>query len=130
MTPHKLTTLLGTPATTFLLVAAAVIEAVSAATGADVGPGIVGVLVGAVAALAALVLVAWRWERLGDPARHALLGYATVGLTFLFLSALSYVNVPGARETLSVPLNAGIAVVVAVVVTAVAWQSGRSRSTL
>lgn len=116
MNPRKPIAALGSAATTFLVVGAAVIEAVSAATGADVGPGIVGVGVGVLAAIAVLALVAGRWNRLGETARQLLLGYAAFGLAFLFLSALSYVNVPGARAYLSVPLNAGISAVVAVAV--------------
>lgn len=111
---RRLLTALGSAATTFLLVGAAVIEAVAAATGADVGPGIVGVGVGALAAIAALVLVAWRLEGTGPVGRALLAGYAAFGLVFLGLSMSSYVNVPGARATLSVPLNAGIAAAVAV----------------
>ena len=110
---------IGSGVTTLLLVGAIVIEAVAGATGADVGPGIVGVAVGVLAALVALVLVVARWSRLSATARHLVLGYAAFGLAFLGLSALSYVNVPGARQVLSVPLNAGIALVVAVLVAAV-----------
>lgn len=124
MAPRKLAALLGTPVTTFLVVTAAVVEGVTAATGADVGPGVLGVLVGALAAVAALLLVTWRWPRLSAQARHALLGYAAFGLAFLVLSALSYVGVPGARQYLSVPLNVGIAVVVAVAVAVVASRTG------
>jgi len=126
MTPRHLLAALGAAATTFLLVGAVVIEVVSAATGADVGPGIVGVGVGALAAIAALALVSWRWNRLSEAAQHLVLGYAAFGLAFLLLSALSYVNVPGARTYLSVPLNAGIAAVVAVVVAlGLRWLDGR-----
>lgn len=116
MNPRKPLAAVGSAATTFLVVGAVVIEVATAATGADVAPGIVGVAVGVLAAIAALVLVAWRWDGLGDTARNVLLGYAAFGLAFLCLSALSYVNVPGARAYLSVPLSAGISAVVAVVV--------------
>lgn len=128
MTPRKLATLLGTPVTTFLVVGAAVIEGLTAATGADVGPGIVGVVGGALAAIAAFLLVGWRWAGLSETARTLLLGYATLGLAFLFLSALSYVDVPGARQYLSIPLNAGIAVVVAVFVAGAVRQMDRGSS--
>jgi len=127
MTPRKPLATIGAAVTTLLVVGAVVIEAVSAVTGADVGPGIVGVGVGALAAIAALALVAWRWGRLGETTRHLLLGYAAFGLAFLFLSALSYVNVPGARATLSVPINAGISAVVAVAVPILLrWADARS----
>lgn len=128
MNPRKPIAALGAAATTFLLVGVVVIEAVAAATGADVGPGIVGVGVGALAELAALLLVGWRWDATSEPIHHVLLAYATVGLVFLFLSALSYVNVPGARTYLSVPLNVGIAVVAALVVAVVLRQTGRRSS--
>lgn len=126
--PRKLAAFLGAPVTTFLLAAAITIEALTAATGADVGPGIVGVLVGALAAIAAFLLVAWRWDRLSDAARHLLAGYAAFGLAFLFLSALSYVNVPGARQYLDVPLNLGVAAVVAVAVALVGRRVDRGSS--
>lgn len=116
MTTRTIVAAAGSAATTFLLVGAAVIEAVTAATGADIGPGIVGVGLGALAAIVAFVLVSIRWSRLGTVEQWILLGYAAFGLSFLFLSALGYVNVPGARTTLSVPLNAAIAAVVAIAV--------------
>ena len=116
MTARSLVAAIGGAASTFLIVGAVVIEAVTAATGADIGPGIIGVGVGAIAAIAALVVVSIRWGHLGVTGQWLLLGYAAFGLSFLFLSALSYVNVPGARATLSVPLNAGIAAVVAVTI--------------
>lgn len=116
MTIRSLVAAIGGAASTFLIVGAVVIEAVTAATGADIGPGIIGVGVGAIAAIAVLVVISIRWSQLGVTGQWLLLGYAAFGLSFLFLSALSYVNVPGARATLSVPLNAGIAAVVAVTI--------------
>ena len=118
MDGRQLLAAVGSALTTLLLVGAVVIEVVAGATGADVGPGIVGVAVGVLAALVALVLVVARWGRLGPSARPLVLGYAAFGLAFLVLSALSYVNVPGARQYLSVPLHAGIALVIALVVAA------------
>lgn len=119
---------LGSAVTTFLLVGAVVIEVVAAATGADVGPGIAGVGVGALAAVVAAVLVGIGWNRAGRAGQWTLLGYAAFGLTFLFLSGLSYVNVPGARQYLDVPLNVGIAAVVALVVAVATRRSDRRSS--
>ncbi|NIS37094.1 MAG: permease [Actinobacteria bacterium] len=114
----------GAAVTTFLLVGAATLEAVFAATRADVGPGIVGVLVGVAAGLVAATLVASRWRRVGPRGRSLLLGYAAFGLTVVFLAGLSYVNVPGADDLLSVPVDVAIAAAVAVLVAA-----GRGRLT-
>lgn len=128
MTLRSIVAALGSAVTTFLVVGAVVIEALTAATGADVGPGIVGVGLGAIAAIAALVLVRVVWGRLGETAHWTLLGYAAFGLAFLVLAALSYVNVPGARASLSVPLNAGIAALVAVAVAVAGLQRRRARA--
>lgn len=106
----------GASVTSFLLVGAAVIEVVFAATGADVGPGIVGVFAGVVAGLLAAFLVAWRWAAVPERGRSALFGYAAFGLTIVFLASLSYVNVPGADTYLSVQRNVVIGAVVALAV--------------
>lgn len=127
MDGSQLLAAVGSALTTLLLVGAVVIEAVAAVTGADVGPGIVGVAVAALAALVVLVLVAARWDRLPWTARPFVLGYAAFGLAFLALAALSYVNVPGARQHLSVPLNAGISIVVAALVAVGLRIGGGSR---
>ena len=120
MNLQKLATLAGTAVTTFLLAGAATIEALTAATGADVGPGIVGVFVGVIAGLAAVVLVLWRWDALDRLPRAVLLGYGAFGLTILFLAFLSYVNTPGVDEYLGFYRNLVVAAGVAVVAGAAA----------
>lgn len=116
MNYQKLTAIAGAAVTTFLLVGAATIEAVTAATGADIGPGIVGVFAGVAAGLIAAWLVSWRWSSVADWGRSALLGYAVFGLTIVFLAFLSYVNTPGADEYLGLQVNLVIAAVVALLV--------------
>lgn len=116
MNLQKLAAVAGAAVTTFLLVGAATIELVFAGTGADVGPGIVGVFAGVAAGLVAAWLVAWRWGTVPEWGRSALLGYATFGLVMLFLAFLSYVNTPGVDELLSIELNLVIAAVVALAV--------------
>jgi uncharacterized membrane protein len=124
---QKLATVVGAAVTTFLLVGVVTIEAVTAAVGGDIGPGIVGVFAGVVTGLAAVVAVSWRWPSLADRARTVLLAYAAFGLTIVFLAALSYVNVPGADAYLGFEVNLVIAAVVAVAAALGRWQT-RPRS--
>lgn len=124
----KLTTVIGAAVTTFLVVGAATIEAVTAAVGGDIGPGIVGVFVGAVAGLAAAVAVVWRWEAIDRRGRAVLLAYAAFGLTVLFLAFLSYVNVPGVDAYLDLGRNLLIAAVVALVAAVAVWRRGQLQS--
>lgn len=130
MNIQKLATVAGAAVTTFLLVGAATIEAVTAATGADVGPGIVGVFAGLAAGLTAAAAVSWRWSTLADRGRAVLLAYAAFGLTIVFLAALSYVNVPGADAYLGLQVNLVIAAVVAVAAAIGRWQLRRASPTL
>ena len=116
MNPQRLAAAAGAAVSTFLLVGAATIEVVFAATRADVGPGIIGVFAGVVAGLVAASLVASRWGRASPRGRSVLLGYAAFGLTVVFLASLSDVNVPGADAVLSVRRNVAIGVAVAVLV--------------
>jgi len=113
---QRLVTVAGVGVTTFLVVGAATIEAVTAAVGGEIGPGIVGVLVGFVTGLALLLAVRSRWDRFTERTLTLLLAYAVFGLTVVFLAALSYVNVPGADQYLNVTLNLVIALVVALLV--------------
>ena len=129
MDAQRIAALAGSAVTTFLLVTAAVIEVVFGTTGADVGPGIVGVTVGALAALAAVVAVAVGWSRLDPSARWAVTGYGAFGLTIVFLAGLSYVNVPGADAYLGLSVNLVIAAAVAVVVAVGGWQRSRGPTT-
>lgn len=109
----KLVSIAGAGATTFLLVGATTIEAVMATIGGDIGPGIIGVVVGVLAGLVAVVAVALSWDRLANREHAVLVAYASFGLTLLMLAALSYVNVPGADEYLGFERNLVIAFVVA-----------------
>lgn len=109
----KLVSIAGAGATTFLLVGATTIEAVMATIGGDIGPGIIGVVVGVLAGLVAVVAVALSWDRLANREHAVLVAYASFGLTLLLLAALSYVNVPGADEYLGFERNLVIAFVVA-----------------
>ncbi|MFB6353894.1 MAG: permease [Halobacteriales archaeon] len=126
MTLRKLAAVVGAGVTTFLVIGAATIEALTATIGGDIGPGIVGVLVGAVAGLLAVAAVQWRWSALDRRWRSALLGYAAFGLTVLFLAFLSYVNVPGVDDYLGLPLNLGIAAVVALVAAGLSVRAGEA----
>lgn len=127
---QKLATVAGAAVTTFLLVGAVTIEAVMAAVGGDIGPGIVGVFAGVVAGLAAATAVSLRWTVLAERARTVLLAYAAFGLTIVFLAALSYVNVPGADTYLGLQVNLVIAAVVAVAAAIGRWQTRRTSRTL
>lgn len=122
---RKFVAVSGGAITTFLVVAAILIEAVTAATGADVGPGIIGVTAGALAALGAVLAVSYGWSRLTDRVRWAVAGYGSFGLAMLVLAGLSYVNVPGADEYLSLSRNLVVSAVVALAVTIGGWRRGQ-----
>lgn len=127
MNPHKLAAVTGAAVTTFLLVGVATIEAVTAATGADIGPGIIGVFAGIMAGLVAASLVSWRWATLPEWSRSVLFGYAAFGLMMVLLAFLSYSNVPGADDYLSVERNLVIAAATAAVVAM--WRRQLTRPT-
>jgi hypothetical protein len=127
---QKLATVACAAVTTFLLVGAVTIEAVTAAVGGDIGPGIVGVFAGVVAGLAAATAVSLRWTVLAERARTVLLAYAAFGLTIVFLAALSYVNVPGADAYLGLQVNLVIASVAAIVIAVARWQRRETNPTL
>lgn len=129
MNSQKLATVVGAAVTTFLLVGAATIEAVTAATGADIGPGIVGVFAGVVAGVLAAWLVSWRWSAVADWGRSALFGYAVFGLTIVFLAFLSYANTPGVDEYLGLQVTLVIAVVVALLAVVARRQLGGAVAT-
>lgn len=116
MNLQKFAAIAGAAVTTFLLVGAATIEAVTAATGADIGPGIIAVFAGVAAGLVAAMLVSWRWATLREWHRSVLLGYAAFGLTMVFLAFLSYVNTPGVDDYLSIDRNLVIAALTAAIV--------------
>lgn len=109
MDVQKLAVTAGAAVTTFLLVGAATIAAVRAATGADIGPGIIGLFAAIAAGLVAAALGSWRWATLPEWSRSLLVGYAVFGLTLVFLAALSYVNTPGVAASLSFDRNLVIA---------------------
>jgi hypothetical protein len=84
---------LGTALTAFLLVAAALTAALPVAFSAVVG------------------LLLWtRFDRLSAPGRRAVVGAAGFGYTVLALSGARYVDLPGARGTLTTGRVAALAV--------------------
>lgn len=115
MNLRSLTLGLGTAVTTFLLAAAAAIEFAPAAWGDSPGVGIVGVFVGLILGLTVGVVVAFRTGRFSRLQTAAVVGYAALGLTFLAIAAMSYVNVPGVDEMFTFPVQLGVSVLVAVV---------------
>jgi hypothetical protein len=106
---------LGTAVTTFLLVAAAAIEFAPAAWGDSPGVGIVGVLVGLVLGLAAGAAVTFGVPIISRAVRAAVVGYAALGVTYLGIAAMRYVNVPGADDVFTFPVHLGVSLLVAVV---------------
>ncbi|WP_435348235.1 permease [Haloarchaeobius sp. HRN-SO-5] len=127
MDARRSLTALGSGVTTFLLVGALVVELV----GGDVPGGILGVLGGLVAGVAATAGV---WVTLGeasDVARRVALGYATFGYAFVGIWFLRYAHVAGLRSTVDVPMQVGLSVALAVLVAAWDWagtRRGRERS--
>jgi hypothetical protein len=96
---------LGTALTAFLLVAAALTAALPVAFSAVVGLP-VGLAVGLVVGL----LLWTRFDRLSAPGRRAVVGAAGFGYTVLALSGARYVDLPGARGTLTTGRVAALAV--------------------
>lgn len=107
---------LGIAVTTFLLAGAASIELAPAAWGDSPGVGIVAVFVGFVVGLLAGGVVAVRADRVSRVTLSALVGYAALGVAFLAIAAMSYVNVPGVDEVFTFPVQLGVSLLVAIVV--------------
>lgn len=122
----KLVAVVGAAVTSFLVVGAVTIEAVTVVTGGDIGPGIIGVLAGVVAGSVGAWAVQWRWVALAEGWRALLLAYGSVGLTLVFLAFLSYINTPGVDEFLGFQRNLAVAVTVAIVAAAGYWRWGQS----
>lgn len=122
MTLRRILAAAGAGITAFLLVTVAVIEVVRV----DPGAGILGVLAGAVAG--ALVVLGALYAVDGDdcPRIWAVEAAAAFGYVVVGLQALSYVNAPGVRTTLTVPLVVAVAAVAACVVLAGEWYRHRS----
>lgn len=120
---RTLATATGAWITTFLTVGAVIVQAV----GTEIVAGILGVLLGTTAGVLAAALVILRWSRLSGPRRWALDAYGAFGYAFVFLGMLGYVNAPGVRATLTVPLQVGVGVLVALVTFAVAWWRHTAR---
>ncbi|WP_277555469.1 permease [Halobaculum limi] len=116
--------------TTLLVAGTVAIEASTASGLGGPGVGILGVLVGLVAALLAAIAVGLlvASERLPPSAMAVLVAYGTFGVAFLAVAALRYVNVPGADETLSMPIQVGLSLVCALAAGVVAARGGRPRA--
>jgi hypothetical protein len=119
---HRLLVAAGSAAVAFGVVAVAVIELL--APTADVGAGVVGVGLGALAAVLAFVVVALLVEALAGPARWAVDAVGALGLTLVFVGAFVYVDVVSVETTTALAVGA-LAAVVAFVA---GWLNGRQRS--
>lgn len=98
----------GSAIVTFGVVAAVVIE--SFGSQADVGPGIVGVGVGVLVAIAEFVGVALLAPELDAAVRRVLDAIAVVGLTAVVLGATTYVNLTSFETTTALAVAAGAGV--------------------
>jgi hypothetical protein len=107
MEPRRVLTASGAGVTTFLLVTVAVIELLDFEFSA-----IIGLPVGLLAGLVALVVLWVRLSALGPSVRRAVGAYATFGLTVLGLLALRYVDI--GRGVFSTTVITGIGAVTAV----------------
>lgn len=113
--------------TTFLVAAAATIAVTRIPFGDSPGVGILGVGAGFVAGLVVFVVVAVFAGRLSGASWAALVAYATLGVVFLGIAALSYVNVPGADAVFTFPVHIAVSVLLAL--GAGAFVFGRSGGT-
>lgn len=109
---------LASGATTVLLVGALVIGGLSGQFGESPGVGIIGVFVGFLAGLLAVVAVTVAAERVSGAATVGLVAYATFGVAFLLVAGLRYVNVPGADETFTFPVHLASSLAAAIVAAA------------
>ena len=118
---HRLLVAAGSAVVAFGVVAVAVIELL--APTADIGAGIVGVGLGALAAVLAFVAVALLVEELAGPARWAVDAVGALGLTLVFVGAFVYVDVVSLETTTALAIGA----LAAVVAFAAGWLNGRGR---
>ncbi|MDG5776624.1 permease [Haloarculaceae archaeon H-GB2-1] len=118
----------GTAVTTFLCVGAATILLLGA--GEAPGIGIVAVAVGTVVGLFAGVVVARYSGTLTGVREAVLVAYATLGIVYLGIAAMSYVNVPGVDSVFTFPVRLGVSVGAAVLAALLSgWLESRERST-
>jgi hypothetical protein len=117
---------IGSAITTFLLVGAATIELLGA--GEAPGIGIVGVFVGVVAGLIAGGVVSGYGNRVAGLTERALIAYATFGIVFVGLAGIRYVNVPGADDVITFPVQIGVSVLGAVALAVVGPILGEDRT--
>lgn len=111
MNTRRILTGAGATFTTFVLVSVLVITVLDFEFSA-----LVGLPVGALAAILAAVVFVVFGPRLSVGARRALSAYAAFGVVVLVLLAVSYVNLAGLRGPLTTAVTAGGGVAAAVVV--------------
>jgi hypothetical protein len=99
-----------------MLVGATTIELLGA--GEAPGIGIVGVFVGLIAGVIAGGVVSGYGTQVVGVTERALIGYATFGIVFLALFGMRYVNVPGADDVISFPVQIGVSLLGAAVLAA------------
>jgi hypothetical protein len=116
---HRLLVAAGSAVVAFGVVAVAVIEAFGPR--GDIGAGIVGVGLGALAAVLAFVVVVLLVEELAGPARWAVDAVGTLGLTLVFVGAFVYVDIVSLETTTALAIGA----LAAVVAFAGGWLNGR-----
>jgi hypothetical protein len=103
----------GAAITSFVVVGATTIELLGA--GEAPGIGIIGVFVGLVAGVIAGGLVSGYGNRIVGVTERALIGYATFGVVFVALFGMRYVNVPGADDVITFPVQIGVSLLGAAV---------------
>jgi hypothetical protein len=118
---HRLLVAAGSAVVAFGVVAVAVIEAL--APTADIGAGVVGVGLGALAAVLVFAVVALLVEELAGPARWAVDAVGALGLTLVFVGAFVYVDVVSLETTTALAVGA----LAAVGAFAAGWLNGRGR---
>jgi hypothetical protein len=117
----------GTAVTTFLLAGAVTIELLGA--GEAPGIGIIGVFVGVVSGLLAGVIVSVYADRLSGIAASVLVAYANLGVAFVAIAGMRYVNLPYADNVFTFPVHIGVSVIAAVVVALLAVLRRRGNRT-
>jgi hypothetical protein len=116
--------------TTFLVVAALTIQLLSGPYGESPGVGILGVFAGAVGALLAGIAIAAVAGRVSRRVLVGFVAYGTLGVAFLGVALLRYVNVPGADELFTFPVHIGVSVLLAVVAASLAGRGGPRDATV
>lgn len=119
---------LASAVTTFLLAGAVTLLVLGDLYGESPGVGILGVAVGAVAAIAAAVAVGLAADRLLGRSAAALVAYGTFGVAFLVVAGARYVNVPGA-DAVTFPVHVAVSLVVALLAAALAGRERPSNGT-